>query len=320
MKDVGSVAAQCGLLNYNILPTIMIARSQRALVLFLLLAVAVWLVWQWPQAPARALWGVLLLPVIYLLVMGTGFVAMHSVNRTDAAPRATLRQVLAAWWAEVWVSLAVFGWRQPFRHQSRPDWLPGTPTGQRGVVLIHGFMCNRGLWLPWFAGLRARGHAHVAVSLEPVMGSIDRYTDTIEDAVQRVTAATGMAPVLLCHSMGGLAARAWLRAHQADARVHRVLTLGTPHGGTWLGQFSHAVNGRQMRLAGDWVTALQREEPARRAALFTCWYSNCDNIVFPASTAALPGADNRFVPGLAHVQMAFDPAVVQACMEEIGRA
>src|SRR5690606_3973960 len=111
----------------------------------------------------------------------------------------------------------------------------------------------------------------------------------------------------------GLAARAWLRdfggGDGAAARVHRVLTLGTPHGGTWLGRFSSAVNGRQMSLQGRWVQALARSEPASRASLFTCWYSNCDNIVFPASTAALAGADNRFVAGLAHVQMAFDPAV-----------
>lgn len=44
---------------------------------------------------------------------------------------------------------------------------------KRGVVLVHGFMCNRGLWLPWFIPLQARGHAYVAVNLEPVMGSID---------------------------------------------------------------------------------------------------------------------------------------------------
>jgi hypothetical protein len=55
---------------------------------------------------------------------------------------------------------------------------------------------------------------------------------------------------------------------------------------------------------GDWVGQLQRAEPARRAALFTCWYSNCDNIVFPTSTAALGGANNRLVEGVAHVEMA----------------
>jgi pimeloyl-ACP methyl ester carboxylesterase len=297
----------------------MIARWQRAFLLVLLLAMAAWLLWQWPNSPWLAVQGALLPLGVYLLVMAVEFALMHITNRADRAPRARPAQVLAAWWAEVWVALLVFGWRQPFRHRSLPDWLPAQPTGRRGVVLVHGFMCNRGLWLPWFAHLQTRGHAHVAVNLEPVMGSIDEYADIIEGAVRRVTAATGQAPVLLCHSMGGLAVRAWLRAHQADGRVHRVLTLGTPHGGTWLGRFSRAVNGRQMSLAGDWVVALQRAEPAGRAALFTCWYSNCDNIVFPASTAALAGADNRFVDGLAHVQMAFDPGVMQACLEEMVR-
>jgi len=39
----------------------------------------------------------------------------------------------------------------------------------------------------------------------------------------------------------------------------------------------------------------------------TCYYSHCDNIVFPASRATLEGADNRHLPGVAHVQMADHP-------------
>lgn len=297
----------------------MIARWQKILLLILALAETAWLVWQWPQSPARALAGALLPLALFWLVMAVEFVLMHHLNRGDGAPRARVAQVVRAWWAEVWVALVVFCWRQPFRHQAVGDWLPAQATGRRGVVLVHGFMCNRGLWLPWHGPLRAQGHAHVSVNLEPVMGSIDDYAAIIEDAVLRVTAATGMAPVLLCHSMGGLAARAWLRAHAADARVHRILTLGTPHGGTWLGRFSRAVNGRQMSLAGDWVKGLLSVEPQGRAQRFVCWYSNCDNIVFPASTATLAGADNRFLDGPAHVEMALHPEVISACLAEIGR-
>lgn len=297
----------------------MIARWQKAIILFILAAMAAWLAWQWPQSPARALAGALVPLVLFMAVMAVEFGLMHAANRRDLAPRAPLAAVLAAWWAECWVALLVFGWRQPFRARTVPDWLPAQPTGRRGVVLVHGFMCNRGLWLPWMAPLRAQGHAYVAVNLEPPMGSIDDYAATIESAVEQVRQATGMAPVLVCHSMGGLAVRAWMRAHPADARVHRVLTLGTPHGGTWLGRFSRAVNGRQMNLAGDWVQTLRQAEPAERAHRFVCWYSNCDNIVFPASTATLPGADNRPAHGLAHVQMALHPTVMQACLAEIAR-
>ena len=297
----------------------MIARIQIVWTLALVLGPLVWLVVLWPHSPAWALGGVVAGWVVFALVMGLQFVLMHAANRSDPAPRASAAQVWRAWWVEMGVALVVFCWRQPFRSRSKPDWLPAAPTGQRGVVLVHGFLCNRGLWLPWMGRLRAGGHAYVAVNLEPVFGSIDDYPAIIDDAVRRVAQATGMAPVVIGHSMGGLATRAWLRACQADARVHHIITLGTPHGGTWLGRFSRSANGRQMQLGSEWVRQLRTTEPPARASLFTCWYSNCDNIVFPTSTAALAGADNRLVEGVAHVEMALDPGVMRECLDLIAQ-
>jgi alpha-beta hydrolase superfamily lysophospholipase len=155
--------------------------------------------------------------------------------------------------------------------------------------------------------MRSQGRPYIAVNLEPVFGTIDDYVPIVDDAVQRVTQVSGMPPVLVCHSMGGLAARAWLRAADNAARVHHVITIGTPHHGTWLGRFSHLTNGQQMRIGSPWITELGRMEPQ---VPFTCWYSNCDNVVFPASTATLPGADNRLVRGVAHVHLGFQPQVM----------
>jgi triacylglycerol esterase/lipase EstA (alpha/beta hydrolase family) len=297
----------------------MIARLQIVWTLFLVLGPLAWLLALWPHSPAWALAGVAVGWVIFAAVMGLQFMLMHRANRLDPAPRARTAQVWRAWWHEMGAALAVFCWRQPFRSRAIPDWLPATPTGQRGVVLVHGFLCNRGLWRPWMAPLRAGGHAYVAVNLEPVFGSIDDYPALIDDAVRRVARATGMAPVIIGHSMGGLATRAWLRACQDDARVHHVITLGTPHGGTWLGRYSQATNGQQMRLGSDWVRQLLADEPAARAGRFTCWYSNCDNIVFPATTAVLSGSRQRFVAGLAHVEMACDEQVMVECLKELAK-
>ena len=130
--------------------------------------------------------------------------------------------------------------------------------------------------------------------------------------------------MLVCHSMGGLAARAWLAATPgARSRVHRVITIGSPHHGTWLGQFSHVPNGQQMRRNHAWLITLAAQERAASDAPyehFTCWYSNADNIVFPASTAMLPGADNRHVPGVAHVALAFHPRVMRESLAVLASA
>eukprot|EP01041_Mallomonas_annulata_P026061 gene26061-biopygen18840 len=76
--------------------------------------------------------------------------------------------------------------------------------------------------------------------------------------------------------MGGLAARAWMAATPgAGSRVRNIITIGTPHRGTWLARFSHLANGRQMRHDCDWQRSLVDRElalhPQRNAGLFVCW-------------------------------------------------
>jgi pimeloyl-ACP methyl ester carboxylesterase len=207
----------------------------------------------------------------------------------------------------------VFLWRQPFCTQAISDYLPSSK--QAGVVFIHGFFCNRAFWSPWMVQLQSQNRAFASVTLEPAFGSIDDYAAIVEAAVAKVTQATGQAPVLICHSMGGLAARAWLRSNATnEARVKRVITIGSPHFGTALSTEKALlpfINTHQMQRLGAWTQQLAKDEAIGRYAKFTCWYSNCDNIVVPTSTAMLPGADNRFVTGQGHVSMAFSQRVMQ---------
>ena len=295
------------------------ARWQKILVLGWLLASAAWLAWAWPRSLALALGGWAIAASTSLAWLGLQFVLMRRINRRDATPAAGRWALLRAWWLEALTCTWVFGWLQPFAHRQQPDWLPPTPTGQRGVVLVHGFLCNRGVWLPWLPELRARGHAYVALTLEPAFGSVDDYVAAIDTAMRQVQAATGLPPVLVGHSMGGLAARAWLRtlAQPPAQRVHRILTLGTPHHGTWPARFSHTTNGMQMRLDSPWLQALAASEGAAQRALFSCWYSDCDNIVYPARSAALDGADNHLLQGLGHVHMLYAPQVRAACWQAL---
>jgi len=206
--------------------------------------------------------------------------------------------------------LRVFGWRQPFRSHALPDELAAA-RGRRGVLLLHGFVCNRGLWNPWMRRLRTVGTPYVAINLEPVFGSIDRYVPAIDAAVRRLEEATLMTPVVVAHSMGGLAIRAWLRQQGANLRLHSIVTIGTPHTGTCLARFAMGENARQMREGSHWLHDLGAGESLSTRAMFTCYFGHCDNIVFPAHNATLQGATNHHVPGVAHVHLAFHAPILE---------
>ena len=291
------------------------ARIQQVLTLAALLFALLWAAYCFSRGDAEsAPLGALLLATGYAGILGLEFLLLAWVHGQDPTPRATPTQLLKAWWGEIVHAPQVFCWRQPFQSQRYPDHLPPDAQGRRGVLLVHGFVCNRGLWNPWLQRLRAAGVPHVAVTTEPPFGSIDDGIATIEHAMRQLEACTGLAPVLVGHSMGGLTIRRWWAEMGDDQRVHHAITVGTPHRGTWLARFALSRNVRQMQQGSNWLATLAAREPPQRTARFTCFHSHCDNIVFPPANATLPGADNRHLPGVAHVHMVDHPAPWQALM------
>jgi triacylglycerol lipase len=275
--------------------------------------------WLWPVSPNHALAWMLVPGLATIAILAIQFVILFVVNRADPSPRASVLAHCRAWWGELLACTRVFHWWQPFWRTALSDNLTTSASGkhQHGVVLLHGFFCNRAFWTHWVKRLQSEQRVFVAVDLEPAFGSIDAYISAVDQAVRQVHQATGLAPIIVGHSMGGLAARAWLCANAAQdmgaIAVHRVITLGTPHHGTWLAKFSHTLNGAQMQSGSGWLRSLAAKEKQLQKVQFTCFFSNCDNIVFPVSSAKLEGADNRLVLCRGHIDMAHDPEVIDAC-------
>lgn len=297
-----------------------LARWGQLLTLCLGAGVWAWLQWQWPRSAGLAIAGAVVLVYGPAAILGLEFLILLRVRHRDATPPASHAQLLRAWATEVLAAIRVFGWWQPWRWRAVSDRLEGPGVaGRHGLVFVHGFVCNRGFWTPWLRRVREGGRAFLAVNLEPVFGGIDEYVPVLEAAVAKVRAATGLPPVLVCHSMGGLVARAWLRTQARDDAAAHVVTIGSPHRGTWLAHLGYVESSRQMRMDSRWIQDIGAEWTPKAGARFTCWYSNCDNIVMPPSVATLPGADNRLVRGSAHVALAFRPDVMDETLALIER-
>jgi triacylglycerol esterase/lipase EstA (alpha/beta hydrolase family) len=189
------------------------------------------------------------------------------------------------------------------------------------VLLLHGYGCNSGYWAHLVPLLDAARISHASVDLEPVAGDIDGYVPLVERKVAELCAATGSSRVaIVAHSMGGLVARAWMRAHGTHA-LARLITLGTPHHGTALARFGLGENAAQMRPGSAWLRQLAASEDAdgtgAARALVTSLYTHHDNIVAPQESSRLDGARNLEFGGVGHVALGSNPRVLAAVLKEL---
>lgn len=291
-----------------------------------LLAIATLLLWTfaalvavWLHRRGLALWlaapaALALLITVHGVPLAIEFITGAIIDRRPG-PRLGPIAALRLWWVETWTQWRLFGWQMPFRASFADPPVARDPS-RPALVLIHGFACNRAVWKPLLASGLLKDCNVATVNLEPVFCAIDQYAGVIRAAVDALREASGAPRVtLVCHSMGGLAARVYLRDCGADA-VDRVITVATPHAGTVFATFGHGHNAWQMRVGSEFLQQLAAET-APLADRFTCIGSRDDNLIVPRSSLWLPGARHVTVEGIGHLAMMGAPEVHRLISEEL---
>ena len=263
--------------------------------------------------------GPLLLTTI--LIGATLLVSSRFARRRPPEPSLGPGARTRLWLGEIAAAWSVFLFWMPLERWLMPrDW-PGRRAGETPVLLIHGYVNNAGsMWRLWRT-LRDQGVGVYTLNLEPVYADIDHYVPLIEARINAIRAMTGAAQVtLVCHSMGGLAARAYLRrciAQHRDAGLAKVVTLGTPHHGTVLARLEWSPNGRQMVPGNAWLARLSADEHGAWPCPFVSLYSLDDNVVVPQRNAYLEGARNLELDGIGHISLPLSRRVIERVRAEI---
>ena len=179
--------------------------------------------------------------------------------------------------------------------------------GHRPVVFVHGFGGAPGNFLPLRAWLWTRGLKRTYAFELPAQGTLAQAADVLTAYVLAVTEANGLArhhPIdLVAHSMGGVVARLALDLPALRERVATLVTLGTPHAGSFLARYAHTPRALDLRPGSSVLTRLQAQEPwpgpPAWPRLIAFW-SPADVIVVPVGSARVAGAVNVELPQCTH--------------------
>jgi triacylglycerol esterase/lipase EstA (alpha/beta hydrolase family) len=202
-------------------------------------------------------------------------------------------------------------------------WLVGDPARAPvdvPVVLLHGVLCNAGVWWRMSRFLTRAGTTGLySLSYGPPLASIESFADQLAAKIDAVLEATGAPSVMIvAHSMGGLVVRAYIR-RCGTKKIARVLTIGTPHHGSVLAWLFHGASLAQLRPGNPWLVALNRErlDPSLRFVSVWSWH---DSMVAPQTSAELPGAVDVTLVGVGHNALLGDREVFERVHAEIEAA
>jgi pimeloyl-ACP methyl ester carboxylesterase len=111
-------------------------------------------------------------------------------------------------------------------------------TGQPPVVLVHG-LCGTDDWGLLEQTLNQQGITTAAVDFRGVdgpytNGDIKIYAQELDSFIQKEF--PGQQVDIVAHSMGGLISRYYITSDDYAGNVRKLITLGTPNGGSWWGR------------------------------------------------------------------------------------
>lgn len=175
----------------------------------------------------------------------------------------------------------------------------------RTVVFVHGLGANRATFYPLQAWLAARGHRRQFAFNHRSGPSIEALAIQLKREID--ANIKGGRVDIVAHSLGGLIARVYVQMLGGARRVDRLVTLGTPHRGTYAAMFVPSAFVRQLVPDGPFIRYLDAlPAPAVETVSIV---GGADTLILPRDSAAAPFGEVHRFEGLGHTAMLWSPAV-----------
>ena len=185
---------------------------------------------------------------------------------------------------------------------------------QRTTVMIHGYLANRSSMLPLACYLKAKGlSSHLYFDYSSSIG-IERAAIELKTFLKKHV--RGGRIDLVCHSLGGLIARVYIQDMGGSRRVDNVITLGSPHHGTYNAYWVPSRIGRELRPDSPILARLNTAKESPCSVRFLSIVAGSDNIVIPRIFGSFSD-DVTHIPSIGHLGLLFSPSVFKAVAKRL---
>ncbi|UCD56517.1 MAG: alpha/beta fold hydrolase [Candidatus Hydrogenedentota bacterium] len=185
-------------------------------------------------------------------------------------------------------------------------------SGERPIILCHGYMHNRSAFFLLRYRLRKAGWSNViAPNFRPAGASVPFYASQLSETAKLVISRLGCDKVdLIGHSMGGLIVRYFVENLDGSSCVRTAITLGAPNAGTKMAALGLSKAAGQFRPDSPLIRELCRSSSSHDSVTMVSIWSDFDNIVIPPENALLPKpCKNVMVRNVGHIALLFSGRV-----------
>jgi triacylglycerol lipase len=188
------------------------------------------------------------------------------------------------------------------------------------TILVPGFNDDERFLAPLAWALGQQGFAAYCLSPQPSDGSIP--LEALAEQLQtQIDERWGQEQPLnlVTFSMGGLICRVYLQWRGGLARTRRLITLATPHNGSYAAQVFRRPACVQMTPGSAFLAALNRDLTPLTQLNFTSIWTPLDLTIVPASSSHLPVGEMIRIFSPFHATFPRDPRVVRAVAKALLR-
>lgn len=183
----------------------------------------------------------------------------------------------------------------------------GEPDGYLPLIFVHGLGGKRGdfLLMSWYFWLTGRKRSY-KIHFEKGQ-SIDDMATALARFVRDVKKATGEKQVeIVAHSLGGIISRLAISKHRLASSVKTLVTLGTPHKGTYSARYANTDITRDLRPDSDLIKKLNKKPLPKSVRCVSFWSRN-DLLILPAESAALENSEQIDATPFTHFSYLLNP-------------